>query len=739
MAAAGITVTIDGDASGLVSAAAEASAALNELSSLGSSLGSEALSITIEATDNATPAIESASAALSAMPADHNTVLNAQDNVTMQAMAAAAAVNAVPLSHNTDLNAVDNASATAASVAAAIESIPSSKTVTINIVTNGSVPKIAKGTRDFEGGLAMVNDQTGIADPRELIVHDGMAYMYEGRNVIAPIPRHARVYTASQTKAIMSGLGIPHFAGGYYPPEFQFLIGEDIREIVQRLYDEEYSTWMYGNDHMSMNGGQVVLALENTDFTGLSETEKESLIREKLDQKKKELEGSFANRWGLNFETEASYYNPTDAAIDRMNLSSELIANQEELLEGYIDLAEQEKSYGDVLSHTSTLIDTRLERVNALNQANAEMRNEMEYLQNSSGYEGIQSWTDELGNATEEYYAFLNSLSTQEEQDKAESYFNDIQKYQQKIIANTEEIRDLTNDISSMRLELNSQKFELWERDFENWTQMHEVYGDWEDVGDSLSQSYARAIERQREFFEAGIIGWQDYHDNVFEYSLEMYKAASDEYDEMLAEQSEYINKMQDEFSKQEEELRTSWEVEDRGADLDEVNRLLAIYDNSVTDTGRQKYKDLLEQKKQLEREEKLYQLQVRNNAVLEQLRAEYDVMEENKKAALSGLRMTGDDIASSNAYISDTADDIRSLAAAIGVQYSAAADSTLNTLEDIYQLLSSIKNVLGIRGGNSQTYNDSRTINVSSGLSENSVRAIINGTVLSGLADFIY
>ena len=695
MAAAGITVTIDGDASGLVSAAAEASAALNELSSLGSSLGSEALSITIEATDNATPAIESASAALSAMPAVHNTVLNAQDNVTMQAAAAAAAVNAVPLSHNTDLNAVDNASATAASVAAAIESIPSSKTVTINIVTNGSVPKIAKGTRDFEGGLAMVNDQTGIADPRELIVHDGMAYMYEGRNVIAPIPRHARVYTASQTKAIMSGLGIPHFAGGYYPPEFQFLIGEDIREIVQRLYDEEYSTWMYGNDHMFMNGGQVVLALENTDFTGLSETEKESLIREKLDQKKKELEGSFANRWGLNFETEASYYNPTDAAIDRMNLSSELIANQEELLEGYIDLAEQEKSYGDVLSHTSTLIDTKLERVNALNQANAEMRNEMEYLQNSSGYEGVQAWTDELGNATEEYYAFLNSLSTQEEQDKAESYFNDIQKYQQKIIANTEEIRDLTNDISSMRLDLNSQKFELWERDFENWTQMHEVYGDWEDVGDSLSQSYARAIERQREFFEAGIIGWQDYHDNVFEYSLEMYKAVSDEYDEMLAEQSEYINKMQDEFSKQEEELRTSWEVEDRGADLDEVNRLLAIYDNSVTDTGRQKYKDLLEQKKQLEREEKLYQLQVRNNAVLEQLRAEYDVMEENKKAALSGLRMTGDDIASSNAYISDTADDIRSLAAAIGVQYSAVADSTLNTLEDIYQLLGSIKNVL--------------------------------------------
>ena len=736
MAAAGITVTIDGDASGLVSAAAEASAALNELSSLGSSLGSEALSITIEATDNATPAIESASAALSAMPADHNTVLNAQDNVTMQAMAAAAAVNAVPLSHNTDLNAVDNASATAASVAAAIESIPSSKTVTINIVTNGSVPKIAKGTRDFEGGLAMVNDQTGIADPRELIVHDGMAYMYEGRNVIAPIPRHARVYTASQTKAIMSGLGIPHFAGGYYPPEFQF-IGDDIIEIVKRLYDEEYVQWTTGGEPFALGGATIAKALEGTDYSGMSEAEKEKIIKEKLDAEKWKLESRFSDKWG-GF-TEASYYNPTDAAIDRMNLSSELIANQEELLEGYIDLAEQEKSYGDVLSHTSTLIDTKLERVNALNQANAEMRNEMEYLQNSSGYEGIQSWTDELGNATEEYYAFLNSLSTQEEQDKAESYFNDIQKYQQKIIANTEEIRDLTNDISSMRLELNSQKFELWERDFENWTQMHEVYGDWEDVGDSLSQSYARAIERQREFFEAGIIGWQDYHDNVFEYSLEMYKAASDEYDEMLAEQSEYINKMQDEFSKQEEELRTSWEVEDRGADLDEVNRLLAIYDNSVTDTGRQKYKDLLEQKKQLEREEKLYQLQVRNNAVLEQLRTEYDVMEENKKAALSGLRMTGDDIASSNAYISDTADDIRSLAAAIGVQYSAAADSTLNTLEDIYQLLSSIKNVLGIRGGNSQTYNDSRTINVSSGLSENSVRAIINGTVLSGLADFIY
>ncbi|MDY3971123.1 MAG: phage tail tape measure protein, partial [Clostridia bacterium] len=72
----------------------------------------------------------------------------------------------------------------------------------------------AKGTTDAPGGLAIVNDEKGIVDPTELIKHGNAYYMLEGRDVPVVLDKHDKVYTAAQTKAIMSGLGIPHYAEG---------------------------------------------------------------------------------------------------------------------------------------------------------------------------------------------------------------------------------------------------------------------------------------------------------------------------------------------------------------------------------------------------------------------------------------------------------------------------------------------------------------------------------------------
>ena len=53
----------------------------------------------------------------------------------------------------------------------------------------------------------MVNDEKGISDPRELIVDKGRAFIPQGKDVLLPLSKGAKVYTASQTKAIMSGMG----------------------------------------------------------------------------------------------------------------------------------------------------------------------------------------------------------------------------------------------------------------------------------------------------------------------------------------------------------------------------------------------------------------------------------------------------------------------------------------------------------------------------------------------------
>lgn len=71
----------------------------------------------------------------------------------------------------------------------------------------------AHGTRNAPEGLAFLNDD-GSADPRELVEHNGQFLMYEGRNVLVPLAAGDRVFTSSETKDILSGRGIPHYATG---------------------------------------------------------------------------------------------------------------------------------------------------------------------------------------------------------------------------------------------------------------------------------------------------------------------------------------------------------------------------------------------------------------------------------------------------------------------------------------------------------------------------------------------
>lgn len=113
---------------------------------------------------------------------------------------------------NVNVAATDNASATISGIAGALANLKD-KTVTVSVVTVGGPVPCAEGTMDAPGGLVMINDEN-TSDPRELIEHNGTYMMYEGRNVLTTLAPHDKVYTASQTKAIMEGMGIPRYERG---------------------------------------------------------------------------------------------------------------------------------------------------------------------------------------------------------------------------------------------------------------------------------------------------------------------------------------------------------------------------------------------------------------------------------------------------------------------------------------------------------------------------------------------
>ena len=89
----------------------------------------------------------------------------------------------------------------------------SAPTVYGTVVYKASFGHFAHGTRNAPEGMGILNDD-GSADPRELVEHNGQFMMYEGRNVLAPLSAGDRVFTSSETKDILSGRGIPHYATG---------------------------------------------------------------------------------------------------------------------------------------------------------------------------------------------------------------------------------------------------------------------------------------------------------------------------------------------------------------------------------------------------------------------------------------------------------------------------------------------------------------------------------------------
>ena len=75
----------------------------------------------------------------------------------------------------------------------------------------GEVTKAATGTRNHPGGLTLVNDGSG----PELLVDNGNAFIAgDGKPTIVSLNKGAKVFTASETRQILSGGSVPAYAEG---------------------------------------------------------------------------------------------------------------------------------------------------------------------------------------------------------------------------------------------------------------------------------------------------------------------------------------------------------------------------------------------------------------------------------------------------------------------------------------------------------------------------------------------
>ena len=551
--------------------------------------------------------------------------------------------------------------------------------------------KVAKGTQNFEGGLAMVNDEKGISDPRELIVDKGRAFIPQGKDVLLPLSKGAKVYTASQTKAIMSGMGIPHYATGKDNSDAFTSAKDDWTHYTKThavTTAQELEKWLEFQEKFKSNDKDIAdieeqifsLTQKRTqELNNLSKSyiEERAALNDWDDNGDTPLDAFTRIRDRNMAEVEAGRMTWEDYTTEMSSIGSTLYENMTEYSRDWLEHQEKYNGMsaadyiagiGRIQTYTEQMyaqgIISHKEYVEAKNKLNDE------YLDKRK--EQIEKEYDISKNYISEHTYFND---WQDNGDSPLDAYNRVMDRHREELANGELTQD---EFDKYQSELGSDMYSERVEQSKNWLEEQRKYYGMTD--EEYIAGLKRIQQYTQEYYDLGLISRKEYNENMTELNHDMFDQAGESFDDMLQQQQDYINKLRDEFSAQEQALQDSWTVEDRKADMSETQAQLDIYANAVTDRGQQKYKELQEQMKQLQRDEELYQLQVKNNATIEKLESEYDALENSKADFIKSIATNIDSI------------DVTGIVADITQEVSGGNDKITKTLSEIIDAIKGIK-----------------------------------------------
>lgn len=518
----------------------------------------------------------------------------------------------------------------------------------------------AKGTKNFSGGLAMINDQPGISDPRELVQIGGKGYIFEGKDVIVPLPEHAKVYTASQTKQMMAASGIPRYASGKNNEDWENAKSdrEHIRKVTYRIIDpREELEWLEEMKKKFASDAEVIKEIEEqvVEYTRemwASDLENMQYALDMGWQSEEEYYRALAEYRDQNFAPDTQEYR--DATLELHKYSVQLIEDADELSDAYIDLHGRLNDWGEMGTSMGAVWQT-------VNQRNVQAAKDGlitwdEYFETREGrteqfLDNYIDYSDDWRETQKKYHnmsANDNAAAIKRQLNEVEGLFPAIgeltdEEYRIKI--------GIEADLQKELYDVISDSISEWEGDADWYEQQAGVYG-WENMNETELDFLRRKYDRYQEMLDGTF--WngtelegtelneterQNVLRSMDEVLLDIYQATEDEYDEMLDMAQDRIDETEKALSDRLSALDESWEVEDRAAEKAEVLADLDKYKNAVTIEGRDKYEELQDQLKEIEREETRFAMEQENNAILEQLEAEYEALENEKAKVLQQVR----------------------------------------------------------------------------------------------------
>ena len=562
------------------------------------------------------------------------------------------------------LSAIDIVTATAQQAAKSIAGVKS-KTVTITAVyttinkridqfatVNGWATKQAKGTQDFKGGMAMINDQRGVSDPRELVEVNGKGYIFEGRDVVLPLPRHAKVYTAGQTKEMLAMAGLRRYARG-----------KDNQE-----WENAQDDWAH---YTKVNNVSAFEALEHWDEM----MKKFSYDAEVVKDIQEEIVASTKDMWDeematmqfyldMGVDSEEHYYKWLEtyrdehfegndemwrkATLDITKYNKQMAKESAEALN---DASEEYIRFHTIAGDWDEIDDSPLAAyARVLDRAEEDLANGVyesveeknEFLKNfgSNMFDAykedadnwIQHERDYNAMSTEDYISALNRKKQRTNEYFAQgiidyqTYLKEVQDYNEKIMnAYADEVNQ-------------------WRDNADFYQRQSEVYGwGFNGTGHKSALKYWQArLDREIENSHDMNLSANE-RQSALRYAdearMEIYKARQDELDDELEKFRQSIEDTRIALDDEVQNMRDAWTTEDRKTDMSELAEQIAVFKYAQTKEGIDKYKSLNEEYTRLSREQKIEDIQAANSEKLDRMQAQYDKMEQDKIDELAGLK----------------------------------------------------------------------------------------------------
>ena len=560
------------------------------------------------------------------------------------------------------LSAIDNVTATAQQAAKSLAGVKS-KTVTITAVyvnkrvdqfanLNGWATKQAKGTQDFKGGMAMINDQRGVSDPRELVEVNGKGYIFEGRDVVLPLPRHAKVYTAGQTKEMLAMAGLRRYARG-----------KDNQE-----WENAQDDWAH---YTKVNNVSAFEALEHWDEM----MKKFSYDAEVVKDIQEEIVASTKDMWDeematmqfyldMGIDSEEHYYKWLETYRDEhfegndemwrkatLDITKYNKRVAKESAEALNDASEEYIRFHTIAGDWDEIDDSPLAAyARVLDRAEEDLANGVyesveeknEFLKNfgSNMFDAykedadnwIQHERDYNAMSTEDYISALNRKKQRTNEYFAQgiidyqTYLKEVQDYNEKIM-------------SAYADEVNQ-----WRDDADFYQRQSEVYGwGFNGTGHKSTLKYWQArLDREIENSHDMNLSANE-RQSALRYAdearMEIYKARQDELDDELEKFRQSIEDTRIALDDEVQNMRDAWTTEDRKTDMSELAEQIAVFKYAQTKEGIDKYKSLNEEYTRLSREQKIEDIQAANSEKLDRMQAQYDKMEQDKIDELAGLK----------------------------------------------------------------------------------------------------